>query len=272
VKISFCLTTYNKKELLQIVLEHYFAHKKSNYELIVSDGCSTDGTVEYLKELKEKNLIDTLILSDKRDNGEWEGFKKTLDYITGDYFYLLTDDDFFDFYSINIAIDFLKNNKKVDFLIANGIDFKFNSLEDLNYHSIIKKANSMQSSLNGLHDGVCGLGIFVKSILKNSLELFSPKFGKRTDKAISLTLMNSTFIGASTNIVTYVAIKNEKSNSHMYNYNYAFIEKTETLKLDLNKNFKCDTEFFTKRFLYCNELLNQIRSSRSNASEFQIYL
>jgi glycosyltransferase involved in cell wall biosynthesis len=97
MKISFCLTTYNKKELLEITIQNYMINRKENYELIVSDGCSTDGTVEFLQELKQNNVIDTLILSQYRDNGEWEGFKKTLPHVTGEYFYLITDDDYFDF-------------------------------------------------------------------------------------------------------------------------------------------------------------------------------
>jgi glycosyltransferase involved in cell wall biosynthesis len=269
MKISFCLTTYNKKELLEITLENYFQNKKSNYELIISDGYSTDGTVEYLQDLKEKNMIDVLILSDKRDNGEWEGFKKTLDYVTGDYFYLLTDDDYFDFSSIDKIITYLEKNNKVDFLIANGIDFKFNSLEELNYHSVIKNANSMYTKINKLHDGVCGLGLFIKSNLITKLELFSPKFGKRTDKTISLSLMNSNLVGASSNIKTYVSIKNEKSNSHLYNYNYSFIEKPEIFNLDINKNFICDIQLFTKRFHYCQKILEDLKNSLNN--EFSVY-
>jgi glycosyltransferase involved in cell wall biosynthesis len=270
VKISFCLTTYNKKELLEITLQNYFENKKPNYELIISDGCSTDGTIEFLKELKEKGQIDTLILSDKRDNGEWEGFKKTLDYVTGDYFYLLTDDDYFDFSSIDRIITYLEKNNKIDFLIANGIDFKFNGLEELNYHSVIKNANSMYTEINKLHDGVCGLGLFIKSNLITKLELFSPKFGKRTDKTISLSLMNSKLLGASSNIKTYISIKNEKSNSHLYNYNYSFIEKPEIFKLEINKNFICDIQLFTKRFDYCPKIFEELNNSLND--EFKEYI
>ena len=57
MKISFCLTTYSKKEFLEVTLQNYFSNKKSNYELIVSDGCSNDGTVEFLKELPNKHQI-----------------------------------------------------------------------------------------------------------------------------------------------------------------------------------------------------------------------
>jgi glycosyltransferase involved in cell wall biosynthesis len=257
VKISFCLTTYNKKELLEITLQNYFENKKPNYELIISDGCSTDGTIEFLKELKEKGQIDTLILSDKRDNGEWEGFKKTLDYVTGDYFYFLSDDDYFNFDAIDRILTHLEKNSNIDYLIADGVDLKLErNIEHLNYHAIFKAVHSMNPNKNGLKDGTCGLGLFIKSALISKLELFTPLYGKRVDKGITLTLMNSPYIGASTNILTYVGIKNEKSNSYIYNYNYAYLEKQETLTLDIKKDFLANVSKFSLKFDEAKSMIN----------------
>ena len=258
MKISFCLTTYSKKEFLEVTLQNYFSNKKSNYELIVSDGCSKDGTVEFLKELKQKNMIDALVLSKKRDQGEWEGFKKTLDHVTGDYFYLLTDDDYFDFSAIDRIVGILENHKYVDFLIADGIDVKPNGIEVLNYHRTMKQADTTSSDRNGLKHGVCGLGLFVRSALINQMELFTPKCGKRTDKFLSLALMDSNLIGASTNVKTYASIKNEKSNSQMYGFDYKKLEQTTTLKEDPDKSFLVDTNFFKEKFGQAQDILSRM--------------
>ena len=189
MKISFCLTTFNKLEFLEITLQNYFDNRKSNYELIVSDGCSTDGTVEYLKQLEKEGYIDKLILSPMRDNGEWEGFKKTLDHVTGNYFYLLSDDDYFDFNSIDLIVDFLEKNTNVGYLIADGLDLKDNKIEIGRYHlrmkfidqELYKGSNKHKLCDVFLSEGACGLGLFVNSGLISELDLFSSKFGKRTD-------------------------------------------------------------------------------------------
>jgi glycosyltransferase involved in cell wall biosynthesis len=258
MKISFCLTTYSKKEFLEVSLQNYFSNKKSNYELIVSDGFSSDGTVDFLKELKQKNMIDALVLSEKRDQGEWEGFKKTLDHVTGDYFYLLTDDDYFDFSAIDRIVEFLENHRHVDFLIADGIDIQPNGIEVLNYHSIMKQADTTSSNRNGLKDGVCGLGLFIRAALINHMELFTPSYGKRTDKGLSLALMDSNLIGASTNIKTYACVKNEKSNSQMYNFDYKKLEQTTTQLEDLDKSFFVDTTSFKEKFEQAQAILSHM--------------
>jgi glycosyltransferase involved in cell wall biosynthesis len=266
MKISFCLTTYNKKEILEITLENYFANKKSNYELIISDGCSTDGTVEYLQNLKNEGKIDTLILSEKQDGGEWDGFKKTLDYVTGEYFYFLTDDDYFDFKSIDTIVEFIKTKPEIDYLIASGYDFGFYETIRLDYHSCLKRAGTTNIKYNGLYNGLCGLGLFIKNDLRNKLELFSKKYGKRVDKTITLELLNSDFNGASTNISTYVGIKNEKSNSHIYNYDWETIEKIESLNDNINKNFKINSDNYKQRFEIAKHIINN-----SMNNEFAIY-
>lgn len=258
MKISFCLTTYNKKEFLEITLNHYITNRKDNYELIVSDGCSTDGTVEYLKKLKSDGVIDTLILSEQRDDGEWEGFKKTLDHVTGQYFYLLTDDDYFDFTAIDKIAGFLENHQEIDYLIANGIDIRTNGTEVGLYHQVFKNAGSLKTKTHKrFEDGACGLGLFVKSELIKKLDLFSPKFGKRTDKAITVTLMDSDFLGATSGIRTYAGIKNEKSNSHLYAYNYKKMEDSKNIEA-LGKDFLCDTELFKKKFESAQKMLHGI--------------
>jgi glycosyltransferase involved in cell wall biosynthesis len=260
------MTTHNKKELLSVVLPIYLMNKKDNYEIIISDGYSTDGTQEYLKELHRQGKLDHIILAQERDNGEWEGFKKTLDYVTGDYVYFLTDDDCFNFIAIDAIAAFLENNPSIDYLIANGYDLKSNTLEELNYHGALKSNGSTKTHINKLKDGVCGLGIFVKAKLLTEIELFSPKFGKRTDKTLTLALLNSNYIGASTNTKTYVAIKNEKSNSYLSNYNYSAMQEPEALNQDFSKQFSVDIVTFKEKLNFALSVL-QLKTD----NEFQIY-
>ena len=277
MKISFCLTTYNKLEFLEITLQNYFNNRKNNYELIVSDGCSTDGTAEYLKQLEKDGYIDKLILSSTRDNGEWDGFKKTLDYVTGDYFYLLSDDDYFDFDCIDLIVDFLEKNQGVGYLIADGLDLKENTIEIGRYHSRMKFIDQELSKGSDRHkmcdvflsEGACGLGLFVNAELISKLELFSPKFGKRTDKGITSTLFNSQSVGASTDLRTYVGIKNEKSNSVLHGYDYQRMEQLQTSSDDPDKTFSVDIDQFQWKFNSAQKIIDQCPEKPTG--EFKVY-
>ena len=54
VKISIVTVTYNDKEHLRKTLDSLIKQKYKDYESIVVDGASSDGTVELLKEYEKK--------------------------------------------------------------------------------------------------------------------------------------------------------------------------------------------------------------------------
>ena len=278
IRLSFLLTTYNKRETLEMVLEHYMANSKPNYELIVSDGGSTDGTPELLTHLAEQGKIDRVILSESRDQGEWEGYKKTLPHMTGDYFYLLTDDDYFDFGAIDLVLSFIAQHPEIDYLIADGLDLKTTGKVEVGrYHGRMKwMRDQREKAQDGsraykvfMEEGACGLGLFVKTGLIDRVDLFSPRFGKRTDKAVTNALFTSPFVAASTDVRTYVSIKNEKSNSVIYNYDYSRMERIDDNDQALDKNFTADINLFAQKFKSAQQILAQC--PYPSTKEFVIY-
>jgi len=65
-KASIILTTYNRLGYLKDCIESLLENTICDYELIIADDASTDGTVEYLKDLKEQGKVDMLLLSKVR--------------------------------------------------------------------------------------------------------------------------------------------------------------------------------------------------------------
>ena len=54
--VSVCIPTYNRRALLEETLQSLKNQTFEDYELIVCDDCSTDGTFEFLSSLRWPNL------------------------------------------------------------------------------------------------------------------------------------------------------------------------------------------------------------------------
>jgi glycosyltransferase involved in cell wall biosynthesis len=114
--LSLSITTYNRKILTEYCINSIIkTTSRNDYEFIVVDNHSTDGTVEMLKEMKESGIIDKLILNPenyhigKSKNQSWDAAHKDAKYL------LMANNDFF------FMDGWLENLKKV--IISPKIDF-----------------------------------------------------------------------------------------------------------------------------------------------------
>lgn len=82
-KVSVVTTTYNDIENLKRILAEVKKQTYPNIEHIIVDGGSTDGTVELLKELEEKEPGRISWMSEK-DNGIYDALNKGIRMATGD--------------------------------------------------------------------------------------------------------------------------------------------------------------------------------------------
>lgn len=82
-KVSVVTTTYNDIENLKRILAEVKKQTYPNIEHIIVDGGSTDGTVELLKELEEKEPGRISWMSEK-DNGIYDAINKGIHMATGD--------------------------------------------------------------------------------------------------------------------------------------------------------------------------------------------
>ena len=82
-KVSVVTTTYNDIENLKRILAEVKKQTYPNIEHIIVDGGSTDGTVDLLKELEEKEPGRISWMSEK-DNGIYDAINKGIRMATGD--------------------------------------------------------------------------------------------------------------------------------------------------------------------------------------------
>lgn len=114
MKFSIAIPTYNRLELLKMTINSVLDQSYRNFEIIISDNNSGDGTLDYLKELSES---DERIVINKNDEnvGMVLNWDFCLEMASGDVFLLLSDDDYFgnDDVLEEIAKHFEKYDSKV---------------------------------------------------------------------------------------------------------------------------------------------------------------
>ncbi len=244
-KISYVLTTYNKLPYLKTVLDNVI--KFIDYEteeVIIIDGGSVDGTIEYLQQLKNNNQISKFI--SEKDFGEAHGFNKSFFLSEGEFIKILTDDDYIDIEIVRESVSFLILNPEIDILFSNGynlsfVDGKIN-FELLNY---INDFNFWKH--NHTPFGFCGLGLILRKTSLPLIGIFNTNF-IRVDAEYSLRNSSNKSKLAFENKPSWVRIINTSSNSFKF-FNKIVEEEIIFRKL-YNKNYKIySIKMFLKKYL-----------------------
>jgi len=82
MKISIIIPCYNEASTIELIIEKILEIKDLNYEIIIIDDCSTDGTKEILKnKLSEK--VNKQVFNEK-NFGKGYAIREGLKYTTGD--------------------------------------------------------------------------------------------------------------------------------------------------------------------------------------------
>ena len=117
MKVSVSVTTYNHKNFLAQALDSVLMQQTDfEYELLVGEDNSTDGTRDIARSYKEKHPDEIVLFLHNRDKGntfdpgKWN-FLNNVKHAKGEYIALLEGDDYW--------VDALKLQKQVDFLDAN---------------------------------------------------------------------------------------------------------------------------------------------------------
>lgn len=110
MKISIITINYNNVEGLKRTIESVVNQTSKDYEYIIIDGGSTDGSVDVIKLYS--NRID--YWESESDRGIYHAMNKGVKVATGEYVIFMNSGD--KFYSNEIIADFIKLNPKEDIL------------------------------------------------------------------------------------------------------------------------------------------------------------
>jgi glycosyltransferase involved in cell wall biosynthesis len=113
--ISIITVVYNGKKHLEQTIQSVLNQTYTNFEYIIIDGGSTDGTVDIIK--KYENQINYWI--SEPDNGIYDAMNKGLAQAKGDYIGLLNSDDFYESNALEIITNEIKTTPNTDVFFGN---------------------------------------------------------------------------------------------------------------------------------------------------------
>lgn len=95
MKINIILITYNQAQYIRQVLESILMQKTScEVEIIVADDCSTDNTLDIIKEYDMKSTFTFTYLEKEHNIGYNKNYQQAFTACTGDYVAIMEGDDY----------------------------------------------------------------------------------------------------------------------------------------------------------------------------------
>ena len=113
-RVSVVVLTYNNLELNKRCINSILTKTAyADYELIIVDNQSTDGTIEYLKELEKKQISNVKIIFNEANSGFAGGNNLGIKAATGEYVLLLNNDTVVTRGWLTAMAKHLENNPKL---------------------------------------------------------------------------------------------------------------------------------------------------------------
>jgi glycosyltransferase involved in cell wall biosynthesis len=95
MKISIITATFNSRELISSNVESILLQNYENWEHLIIDNLSTDGTIPLVQSLYQKaNLLDNLKIISEKDLGISDAFNKGIGLASGEIILILSSDDY----------------------------------------------------------------------------------------------------------------------------------------------------------------------------------
>lgn len=208
LKLSYIITTRNKLLSLREVLSRLVKERRPDEEIIVVDGASEDGTVDYLGSLYGAGQIQQFI--SEPDVGEAHGYNKGLLMARGELIKVITDDDAFYWPGIQRCKKFMLDHPEIDFLGTNGGGTSLSKTSNLSAEYIYDEKYKKWKSLS-IPIEFCGLGIMIRRNSIPLIGLFNTNI-VRVDYEFSLRATSGSANLAWYTGLVWVRISNPRSN------------------------------------------------------------
>lgn len=206
--LSFAITTYNRRDFLVQAMSRVLDARKSDEEIVVVDGGSTDGTVEYLEKLRGDGKIDVFL--SEPDRGQGHGINKAILRSSGELIKPINDDDVYDYESIAEARRYMQATPAVDVLCSTIQIVVWEPQPHLIRHSVFDNDSLFPRRNRSFVFG--DLGMLLRRNSLSLLGLFSPEIAW-IDYEYSMRITSTRAVVACMDRTTGLRLTNDTSKS-----------------------------------------------------------
>ena len=143
-KVCVIMPVYNGEDTIELALKSLLAQTYSNWECVIVNDGSTDGTKSILDSLSDKRFN---VIHLEKNVGRGAARQVCLDNAEGNYLAYLDADDFYHSQKLSKQVEFLENNKEIS-LVSCGVASYYNDFE-----LISKKCPSKIQYFNSYNKG-----------------------------------------------------------------------------------------------------------------------
>jgi glycosyltransferase involved in cell wall biosynthesis len=277
-KVSICVVTYNQKEYLKECLDGLIAQKFSfDYEIVVGDDASTDGTTDVVKEYgcRYPDLIVPLL--QPKNVGPFKNYLLTHAAARGQYVCHMDGDDLAYANKISIQNDFLDENKSHQIVwhrvkIFNDERSLFKDSEDVGVFGIdglnLRQCDLLMYGSIGFHSAMMYRNDLHTKNLLNEIKESKAEF---IDYFIAVELLSSGRLAASLKDVLG-GYRYNSSQQTLSKMNRGLFKKSKTKVIllgHLNYFFKKYPEFKSRIFVHSlTNALGDIHHMRGTAGGY----
>lgn len=119
-KISIVIPSYNKVKYIELTLKSIFDQSYKNFEVIIQDGGSTDGTFEVIKKYAKK-YPSFIKYESKKDGGQLDAINKGIKKATGEILTFINADDEYTKGSFESVAGHYTENPEASWFAGKGI-------------------------------------------------------------------------------------------------------------------------------------------------------
>jgi glycosyltransferase involved in cell wall biosynthesis len=116
--VTIGIIHYNCLKFIRKCIESYLNQSYENIEIIIVDDCSTDGSVEMLKNIEQSNENIRCIYHEQNSGGPAQGIQEIIREAKGQYFQWIASDDYAEANAIQKFVDYLEETNN-DYVYCN---------------------------------------------------------------------------------------------------------------------------------------------------------
>jgi glycosyltransferase involved in cell wall biosynthesis len=189
ISVSVIIPVYNRFLYIESAIDSVFRQEYKNFELIVVDDGSVDGSFELLERLQDKFRFKLLSHSDRENKGQSASINRGIEEASGSYIAILDSDDEFWEDKLDWQVQFLECNAGFGMVYGQGhaVDAEKHFLYTVpdEFHVEVSDPNDL---LLDCHMALPGGSLIRKSVF-DGVGLFEESFRAGQDHDMALRIM-----------------------------------------------------------------------------------